>query len=246
LTSIGVINTDGNEKRVFRPKSEDSPLLLSKMACDRIYAPDGSFSHHHSVQYLTFSPPFDSNYKPVEIAMERDCANSSLGSQSAATTSTDAACPKGSVLSALGFYGRNNSIAQAPPEDCSDVKDRKITLVNSFVAPMGNGASENENNSENSILYARRRTLGGMVSKLYCCKNKDRLLATRPVNLIATLTEEQERQWSSFDIRPISEDNRSTAGQSVVSMSAPLLTTQHHRMQTSEFLFCEFFEPNNE
>jgi hypothetical protein len=234
-----MIDTDGNEKRVFRPKSEESPLLLSKTALDRVYAPDGSFSHHHAVQYLTFAPPFDPNVKPVEITAERDCANSSLGSQGAATGSSDSGIPKSSVLSALGFPGRTNSIAQAPPEDCSDAKNSQVAPLGGFAAVGDAAVAYKQNSIDESLEHGRRRTFSGIVSKLNCCKHKDRLLATQLINPIATLTEEQERQWSSFDIRPITEDNHSSTGQSIVSMSAPLLATQQHRMQASEYL-CEF------
>lgn len=65
LTKIGAINPNEDVlqhgSRVFRPKSEDSPLLLSKAAQDRCYFPEGILNHHHAIQYLTFSPPFESN-----------------------------------------------------------------------------------------------------------------------------------------------------------------------------------------
>jgi hypothetical protein len=64
LTKIGTINPheDNSQpgKRVFRPKSEDAPLLLSKQAQDRAYFPEGILNHHHAIQYITFSPPFES------------------------------------------------------------------------------------------------------------------------------------------------------------------------------------------
>src|SRR5210317_1168808 len=79
LTTVGVIipdETDKSTRRVFKPKSEESPLLLSKKAQDRIYAPEGVLNHHHAVQFITFSPPLDLNRRPIELNNERDDTNS--------------------------------------------------------------------------------------------------------------------------------------------------------------------------
>lgn len=69
LTNIGVISKydevvergDGpSMKRILTPKPEEAPLILSKKAQDRVYFPEGILSHHHAVQFITFSPPFES------------------------------------------------------------------------------------------------------------------------------------------------------------------------------------------
>lgn len=46
-------------ERVLRPKPEEAPLILSKKAQDRAYFPEGILNHHHAVQFITFSPPFE-------------------------------------------------------------------------------------------------------------------------------------------------------------------------------------------
>ena len=290
-----MINTDGSDhRRLFRPKSEESPLLLSKKARDRIYEPDGFFSHHHAVQYLTFCPPFENQmYKnsrlngemPLNVMMrtassDRDsCANSSLGSQSVVSGSPAtelSAFGKGGVqiLNALGIPGRTNSVAQAPPgDDFSSSKSSKGKKHGSAgsggsgsptdgnTAMMIPASSERVNNSISSddmnIIEGRmmrRSFVGGMVSKLKCCKNKDDdaqhhhqhlagSVTTFSRTPFATLSEEQEMQWSNggFDIRPIAEDQTTISGRStVISMSAPLLApapVQKQRAQPSENAF---------
>jgi hypothetical protein len=74
LTRAGVITTDtddasgsGSDKEKHRHRqqqlrNEDAPLLLSQRAQDRAYFPEGILDHHHAIQYITFSPPFDSEH----------------------------------------------------------------------------------------------------------------------------------------------------------------------------------------
>jgi hypothetical protein len=211
LTAIGVINTnehDNSGKRVFRPKSEETPLLLCKKAQDRIYAPEGILSHHHATQFMTFSPPFDPNRKPVEIHNERDDANSSLGSQC-----SDPLLNK-DVLRESGpaSHAKSNQVVPLNGESVADSTNKYSAAGSDF----------------EDGHCGRRRSFGQMVSKLNCCKNKERLLDFTSSAPAFTLSEEDEQRWSSFDIGPIAED-RSLAGVSVVSMSAPLLST--HKVQ---------------
>jgi hypothetical protein len=208
LTTIGVINTDEHDKsgrRVFRPKTEEAPLLLCKKAQDRIYAPEGILSHHHATQFITFSPPFDPNRKPVEIHNERDDANSSLGSQC-----SDPLLNK-DVLRESGptSHAKSNQVVPLNGELVGDSTKTYSVAVSDF----------------EDGHYGPRRSFAHMVSKLNCCKNKERLLASTPA---FPLSEEHDQLWSNFDIGPIAED-RSLAGISVVSMSAPLLST--HKVQ---------------
>ena len=71
LTRIGVITTDIDSSccsdkdrlrhRRQQFKNEDAPLVLSKRAQDRAYFPEGILDHHHAIQFITFSPPFESD-----------------------------------------------------------------------------------------------------------------------------------------------------------------------------------------
>ena len=173
---------------------------------------------------------------------ERDCANSScapssLGSQSVVSGS-DSAFGKGSaqLLNVLGIPGRTNSVAQAPPGDVSNSKRRATTPSS------GNGATvpsyENHTVSSDESPHGKRRPFGGIVSKLKCCRSKENDEAPPRRTPFATLSEDQALEWSSFDVRSIAEDQTTISGRStVVSMSAPLLTTRQYRPQASEAAF---------
>ena len=217
LTTIGVIIPDEDDKssrRVFKPKSEESPLLLSKKARDRIYAPEGIFNHHHAVQFITFSPPLDPNRKAIELNSERDDTNSSVGSHLSELGSDSGHAKKDTnVLSAIGVNS-SSKVTKSPTAKSDQVVSLKLG---------DNITNQVEDDNSN----ARRRRFGQMVSKLNCCKLKEKT-TTSQLNLFSacSLNQEQEHQWSSFDIRPIAED-RSVAGNSVISMSAPLLSSNH-------------------
>lgn len=47
-------------RRQQQKRNEDAPLLLSQTAQDRAYFPEGILDHHHAIQFITFSPPFES------------------------------------------------------------------------------------------------------------------------------------------------------------------------------------------
>lgn len=47
------------------PHAAEGVLTLSKAARKRIYAPDGTLTHHHAMQYLSFSPPFEFQAPPA-------------------------------------------------------------------------------------------------------------------------------------------------------------------------------------
>ena len=202
LTSIGVIHSDEAKtkgRRLFRPKSEDTPLIMSKEAQDRVYAPEGVFNHLHAVQFITFSPPFDPNRTIIESNNDRDDANSSLGSHCSGL-GTDSIVPRGATPLPKSRKKPARKGGQISPLEDFSNQDSKL---------------ENQRRTRRSVLE--------MVSKLNCCKNKQ---ATDIGD--TTLTEEQEHQLKSFDVRPITEDH-SEARHSNVSMSAPLLPA-HYRI----------------
>jgi hypothetical protein len=243
LTTIGVIipnEDDRSSRRAFRPKSEESPLLLSKKAQDRIYAPEGFFNHHHAVQFITFSPPLDPNRKAIELNSERDDANSSLGSHCSEPGSDSVVAKNNAnVLSGLGIHSSPKSVTKTPT-----VKSDQVVPLNSEAADDMTNRVSLLNTTFDDSPHDGRSKFSQMVSKLNCCKPKERVFN---LNISAfALTEEQEHQWSSFDIRPIAEDH-SVAGRSIISMSAPLLPSHQvrekdhiSRMEPQSHLLCEF------
>jgi len=85
LTRLGVIATDCNDdkercrNRRQQPRNDDSPLVLSKVAQDRAYFPEGILDHHHAMQFITFSPSFEStnDSERPEIAAPATTTNTS-------------------------------------------------------------------------------------------------------------------------------------------------------------------------
>jgi hypothetical protein len=245
LTNIGVVcSSDGgsDKRRVFRPKTIESTLLLSKTAQERIFVPGGILNHHHAIQFLTFSPPMDPNRRPPRPpagpgATATDDTNSSV------TISMDSApraqSPASSVDRGDTMSEQPISIMSSSHSGVSDIRSEshprgkvaQVTPEKSRKArKVTKSWSASVDTTEGGEPQERRRKIVTMVSKLNCCRaqnlnNKSPIL----INTSAlTLTDEQEIQWSSFSIRDIAED-RSLAGrsfdsQSIVSMSAPLLS----------------------
>jgi hypothetical protein len=220
---------------VFRPKSEETPLMLSKEAQDRIYAPEGIFSHHHAVQFLTFSPPFDSNILPVGLS--NDDANSSLGS----SIGSDPLLTKDTLMDAVTLSPKSIIKTSVSLDDeIADLVSRlDIDLDASQLHPRG---KLHQMVSKLNCGKTKKRVAALKLTccqsrpefdptKLNCCKSKMEVIA-RP---LASLSEEQAHQWARFDIRPIAEDQ--SIGHSTVSMSKPLLSipqgAQRSRRATS-------------
>jgi hypothetical protein len=212
LSNIGVVCTDEDERpgrRTFRPKSVESALILSKKAQSRIYAPDGIMDHHHAVHFITISPPLDPNRKPVELATERDAdANSSLGSTGASQNSFP-------IL----------AHSRANPASISIQSTESPSIpVSPLSAPSRSASTLNYIHEEEA--KDRRRSLGNLLSQLYCCRAnlKGEQNESYENNLtLITLTEEQVHNWATFDASR--GEDQSVAGLSIVSMSAPLLST---------------------
>lgn len=211
-------------QRIFRPtKSVDASLLLSSKAQSRIFAPEGVLNHHHAVQFVTFSPPMDPNRLPVDIVSEPRTESGSHSSVSLLHDSIDDFDPflKLNLKQSNGTDISAFSPPQQRPSSSRTLSNRGLQRLPSL---------------EPTAEHQPRRSI---LSKLNCCRNKDdgnrnnnnTSSVTSPV---LTLTEEQQRRWSTFDITgPIAEDNdfQSVAAFSVsqsssVSMSAPLLMSQ--------------------
>jgi hypothetical protein len=212
LSNIGLVCTDEDEKpgrRSFRPKSVESALMLSKKAQSRIYAPDGIMDHHHAVHFITISPPLDPNRKPVELAIERDAdANSSIDSTGASQSSFPILAKARANPASTSIESTESPNMQVEP---SRAPSRTPSALNSV----------HEEEAKD-----RRRGLGNLLSQLNCCRAtlKGEKNESHENNLsLITLTEEQVQNWATFDAAK--GDDQSVAGRSVVSMSAPLLST---------------------
>ena len=214
LSNIGVVCTDEEERpgrRTFRPKSVESALMLSKKAQSRIYAPDGIMDHHHAVHFITISPPLDPNRKPVELATERDAdANSSLGSTGTSQNSFP-------ILD----HGRANPASRPTSIQSTESPISQVSPLRALSITPSKLISVHEEDAT-----SRRRGLGNILSQLNCCRAnlKVERNASYENNLtLITLTEEQVHNWATFDASR--GEDQSVAGVSVVSMSAPLLST---------------------
>jgi hypothetical protein len=208
-------------QRIFRPnKSVDASLLLSSKAQSRIFAPEGVLNDHHAVQFVTFSPPLDPNRLPLDIRSEPRPETGSHSSVSLLHDSIDDfdAFPKLKVKRANGTDISTLSPPQQRPSSNCTSSNRGFQGLPSL---------------EPTAEHQPRRSI---LSKLNCCRNKDdgngnNNNTSSVMSPVLTLTEEQQRRWSTFDITgPIAEDNDfqsvaafSVSQSSTVSMSAPLL-----------------------
>ncbi len=211
LTRIGVIESDfhkddrsgihrNHRKYLYPPqRNEDAPLLLSRLAQDRAYFPEGTciLDHHHATQFITFSPPFEysSNHDNYNKTTKLD----KLDKLDKTTTTT----------MSLGVRRGHRSSSSSS----SSRSNAKTTIQ-----------TKNQHEGTSSTRCGRR----GCFSRLNCLRNSKG--KTRNSNdddphrhiSMATLTEEEEKRWLAYSMKPIDED-QSLANASVVSMSAPLL-----------------------
>jgi hypothetical protein len=246
LTRIGVISKDSNDtsddKEQYRPrppKNEDAPLLLSQRAQDRAYFPEGILNHHHAIQFITFSPPFESANNATGISIPPSNRSSSQ-----------------SINSLHSSIGPNSLNSRMNPS-----LQRKTSQSFSKVANSMNHNRSITEGSSNEIKTAainqqqkqkkqrRRRSggggRGGFFSKLNCCRSSTTtgpgvqavMRKSDSVSMdnsalrkspLTSLSEEEEKHWLAYSMKPIAEE-QSVASCSVVSMSAPLLsqTTSH-------------------
>jgi len=197
LTRIGVISTENDirdDKEQCRPRqsrNEDVPLLLNKRAQDRCYFPEGILNHHHAIQFITFSPPFESannaigipssnlssshNINPCSNCVE-DGISSSLGPDSSYQRNSGLA-HTGNVMASISsrhssvvpysLNSRTNHSFQNTSELSSEVKNKinKNRLVHSgsHSEIIITGTTQQKNKQ-------RRRSGGGggFFSKFYC------------------------------------------------------------------------------
>ena len=201
--------------------------MLSSKARSRIYAPEGILDHHHAIQFITLSPPLDPHRRPIELNTERDEVNSSVtGSQGESVNSEKVMKDLKETLEVPPT--RHSRLT--PSDEREPINRGKRCCVAPLTCNVTGKSSTIETGSQ-EIQRERRRGLGALVQSLNCSKCRgqvrdDKINELSPSASLVTLTEEQERKWATFDISsPIAEDSQSLTGRSVVSMSAPLLST---------------------
>lgn len=188
LTHIQVINPfeeDMMGSFTFRPKSEDSPLLLSREAQKRIYSPDGILTHHHATQFLTFSPPFDSKFQTKFHGGEDAFSTTNISSISGSFFQVNLVDDLIANLRA-----RNAEAAAAAAALAEEEQEQPLSTD-----PVDISTPSSPAESESSVvvhspasrfpcdpvdLYAgrtRRNNVSYMMSQLNCCKTRDRVAA---------------------------------------------------------------------
>lgn len=200
LTSIGVISTDNGTAT----KNDDVPLVLSKSARDRCYFPQGLLNHHHAIQFITFSPSFEStNYATGAPSINQSA----------------------SLRDSLEHNSSNpSSMIATEINNDNDNNNRLIHFETKCESKHATTTQRKRNQWD--------RNGGRFFSKLNCFRNVNSGVIVTKKNDSAGInyidddkeitTTEVENRWLSFNMKPIAED-QSTSG-SIVSMSAPLLS----------------------
>jgi hypothetical protein len=246
LTRIGVISKDNNDtsddKEQYRPrppKNEDAPLLLSKRAQDRAYFPEGILNHHHAIQFITFSPPFESanNATGIPIPPSNQSSSQSISSLHSSIGPNS-----------LNSSRMNPSLQRKSSQSSSKVANNMNNNIRSITEGSSNEIKTTAINQQQQQKQKQRRRRGGggggFFSKFNCCRSSTTTTGVVAVmrksdsvsmdnsalrkSSLTSLSEEEEKHWLAYSMKPIAEE-QSVASCSVVSMSAPLLsqTTSH-------------------
>mmetsp|Transcript_15868 Transcript_15868/g.36584 ORF Transcript_15868/g.36584 Transcript_15868/m.36584 type:complete len:603 (-) Transcript_15868:66-1874(-) len=267
LTQIGVITTDNNDPSNTgrggrsprsQPKNEDAPLLLSKRAQDRAYFPEGILSHHHAMQFITFSPPF-------EASIDNDTGHSSRtgisdedpipelssphGNEKSISDSFDD--PYSSLLGSnnydqqnhskkslmSGMRGSTSSLTRRSSRSLAKRGDSRATANQSGSYANLKSPTSSEGNLEGNEDESK---CGDLLAKLNCFKKTSNSTGRRSnakslrETSLTSLSEDEEKEWLAYSMKPIVED-RSLAGGSIVSMSEPLLSQRRHGRNNKTF-----------
>lgn len=234
------MNTDEEDNlgsRTFRPKSEKSPLVLSNAAQKRVYAPNGILSHHHAVDFLTFSPPFDNIRQAIDLT--NDDTNSSIGSH---FSSVGSAPTSNQRRVKVEFH---NPLKASIQEESSIVENRQppepIKVENLFItsAPTASCVSStvdhnhslrvpNDESISSTVAHRGRKHVPYVMSQLNCCRSKERVPTfscisdtTSSHELSATFVCCKNKEidspavpsgyWQRLDTRPMAEDHSDTS-----------------------------------
>jgi hypothetical protein len=280
LTRIGVITTDNddstcsdkerNRNRRQQLRNDDAPLLLSQRAQDRAYFPEGILDHHHAIQFITFSPSFESsNGNPNAAANEEPVGTASpTGFSSFHNSTNKSASDSGHNDGRSSLLGSSDSTGKRIPGALTLGVRRVIAGPKSrrqkpspSLARRGHGSNNNSSNKdseekqylttprdsnenmpaqksfkrEQKIRYTGDNSCApvGCFSKLNCLRNSSNETTAKtrkcdtfgnpPKTMTTSLSEEEEKRWLAYSMKPIDED-QSLANASVISMSAPLLS----------------------
>ena len=257
LTNIGVINTnddDGSQpgKRVVRTNVEDSPLLLGKTAKDRSYFPEGILNHHHAIQFMTFSPPFESITSEMRSgqAERRESGLNEDTSVRRTMKDHDGDHPESpqsptSVVNPHDFTERNRV-----DDSLNHSEIVGSAALSTERAQSPNGQQQAQSN-RNDVSYTAKgcmksKKTRGIFSRLNCYRSTDggqQLVGHQfdtddnpnDNTAIASLSDEEEQLYLPYHLRPIAEEQSVTGGQSVVSASAPLLRQPRPNPTTTSF-----------
>mmetsp|Transcript_11141 Transcript_11141/g.19634 ORF Transcript_11141/g.19634 Transcript_11141/m.19634 type:complete len:623 (-) Transcript_11141:213-2081(-) len=269
LRQIGVVNSQASvegDNAFSRPKGEDVPLLLSRAAQERAYFPEGILNHHHAVQFVSFAPPFEAPGidSATGVATPTDDTSSSeseyLGIEGAGNLAASLAMPKDSgnppspksVLDLGLVESRRTNLSSSSAAKSSHPKKYSNHTEETRNGQNVRRQSKHPNYRESSSQLPPSAGVRGLLSKLNCCKSNDKEATISegsvgpPAHRETTLTslsEEEELRWLAYSMKPIAED-QSLTGNSVVSMSAPLLapiaeTTAYPPQSDGDFDFPE-------
>lgn len=160
LTNVGVVDTEKEDKYgrgVFRPKSEDTPLILSGLALQRIYAPITISSDHHAICFLSFSPPFES----VRSNLPEEDRNSSVGSRVSSLGGSSAAFKQKKALT--DKFRRSNVRVGVIDENPVAESAHKMEAQSALTTPSMSSVDFAES-QQNSV---------SLMGQLNCCRVKN-------------------------------------------------------------------------
>jgi hypothetical protein len=210
VTTIGVINryeeeeggTASSVTRTLRPKPDEAPLILSKKAQDRAYFPEGILNHHHAVQFITFSPPFElttglhddfrnvhvhsqhsqnDNYHDDALSCSLDSEVSDLNRLGTNVVASLVANEKNPSRTVNGLPLSPKSVTNLPPVDPSD-KASGQAIKDSHRGHIKNQGVETAPAPGKYKLIESSQSgddgpggggVRGLISKLNCCRTKE-------------------------------------------------------------------------
>lgn len=193
-------------------KLEDSILVLTQDAKQRIYVPGGISKTHHAHQFLSFSPPFDTSSTRIDVSI---LAVNSDNADEVCSQLSDSHC--GISVDSAGIKSRtslNNNKNRLP---VSKTSGRSKLSSSATTAGL--------HSSDNSAVIFRpyphkprsRSRVVQAISLLNCssCKN-DVFEGSRPLDASDTLDSTLGPLWQVWE-------EGSMASKSIISESAPLL-----------------------
>lgn len=232
---------------------EDAPLLLSRKAQERAYFPCGILDHHHAVQFVSFSPPFEKAVHLSRLSSSRsqDDGLSSLGSLSEDRQDVI------NIIASLGIPlpeenpSSPKSVIEKGIYGGDPTSNRNVVIQSGEKYDETEWSSNREEESARPVSASTKPRVRGFFSKLNCCRqnNVDKpkmsspLLENVDAGSLSTMTPQTRaavklHQFREASLTALSEEeelqwlaysiqpiaeDQSLAGGSTISMSAPLL-----------------------